>query len=69
MKQPVQELKTSEISSKVYVISPTQIDFISSNFGDAVAQAMNIKPMSARIRQIASDILKQVLQNAKTMGE
>lgn len=69
MKQPIQELKTSEISSKVYVISPTQIDFISSNFGDAVAQAMNIKPMAARIRQIASETLKQVLQNAKTMGE
>lgn len=69
MKTPVQELKPAEITSEVYVISPSQIDFISSNFGDAVAQAMNIKPMSAKIRQIAAETLKKVLQTAKTMGE
>jgi hypothetical protein len=30
---------------------------------------MNIKPMSAKIRQIAAETLKKVLQTAKTMGE
>ena len=69
MKTPVQELKTSEITSDVYVISPSLLDYISSNFGDAVAQEMNIKPMAAKIREIAAKTLKNVLQKTKTIGE
>lgn len=69
MKDNVQTLKASEISSDVFIIAPSQIDLISRKFGDAVAQAMNVKPLSQKISQIASEILVQTLRGAKTMGE
>jgi len=69
IKSGVQQLKTSEISSDVFVISPTQIEWISKNFGDAVAEAMNVKPLAQKLRQIAAETLVNVLRSAKTMGE
>ena len=69
MKSNIQELKTSEISSEVFIIAPTQIEFISEKFGDAMAEAMNMRPLSRKIRQIASEILVKTLQSAKDMGE
>ena len=69
MKDNVQMLKTSEISSDVFVISPSLINVISQQFGDAVAEAMNIRPLAQKIRTIASDVLVKTLQGAKTMGE
>lgn len=69
MKDNFQMLKTSEISSDVFVIAPSLIDAISRNFGDAVAEAMNVRPLSQKIREIAADILVKTLHNAKKMGE
>jgi len=69
MKPNIQQLKTSEISSDVFVIAPSQIDWISRKFGDAVAQAMNVRPLSQKIRQIAAETLISVLKSAKNMGE
>ena len=69
MRDNGQMLKTSEISSDVFVITPHQIDMISQKFGDAVAEAMNIRPLSQKIREIAADVLVKTLQSAKTMGE
>lgn len=69
MKTGIQQLKTSEITSDVFVIAPTQIEWISKTFGDAVAEAMNVRPLSHKIRQIAAETLIQVLRNAKNMGE
>ena len=69
MKNNIQTLKNSEITSNVFVIAPTQIDAISKNFGDAVAEAMNVKPLSHKIREIAAEILVKTLHDAKTMGE
>lgn len=69
MKPAVQKLKTSEISSDVFVISPTQIEWISKNFGYAVAEAMNVKPLAQKIQQIAAETLVNVLRSAKKMGE
>ena len=69
MKSEIQKLKTSEISSDVFVISPAQIEWISRNFGDAVAEAMNVRPLAQKIRQIAAETLVNVLRSAKTMGE
>ena len=69
MKSDVQCLKTTEITSDVFVIAPSQIDFISNTFGDAVAAAMNVRPLSHKIREIARDILIQSLKRAKTVGE
>ena len=69
MKTDVQNLKATDITSDVFVISPTQIEFISQSFGDAVAAAMNVRPLSHKIREVAKDILIQTLKRAKTMGE
>ena len=69
MKDNVQMLKTSEISSDVFVITPGLINTISQQFGDAVAEAMNIRPLAQKIRTIAADVLVKTLQGAKTMGE
>ncbi len=69
MKDFVQTLNTSDITSEVFIIAPTQIDFISKKFGDAVAEAMNMRPLSQKLRQIAAETLIKTLQSAKTMGE
>ena len=68
MKTNVQNLKTNEISSDVFVIAPSQIDIISKNFGDAVAKAMNVRPLAEKIRKIAAETLIQTLREAKNMG-
>jgi len=68
MKTNIQQLKTSEISSEVFVIAPSQIEWISNKFGDAVAEAMNVRPLSQKIRQIAAETLVSVLKSAKNMG-
>lgn len=69
MKTNIQMLKRNEISSDVFIIAPSQIDAISQKFGDAVAEAMNIRPLSQKIREIAAEILVKTLQDAKNMGE
>lgn len=69
MKSNVQMLKRNEISSDVFIIAPSQIEIISQQFGDAVAEAMNIRPLSQKIREIAAETLTKILQDAKTMGE
>lgn len=69
MKENIRQLKTSEISSDVFVISPNQIDLISKQFGDAVAEEMNVRSLSQKIQKIAADVLVRVLNSAKTMGK
>ena len=69
MKSDIQELKTSDITSEVFIIAPTQIDFISKQFGDALAESMNMRPLATKIRQIAEETLVKTLRAAKTMGE
>ena len=69
MRNNIQTLKPEQITSDVFIIAPTQIEMISNNFGDAVAEAMNVRPLSPKIRQIAAEILTKVLHDAKTMGE
>ena len=68
MKESVQTLKTTEISSDIFIIAPSQIDTISKKFGNAVAEAMNVRPLSQKIQQIAAEILKKTLTDAKNMG-
>lgn len=69
MRNNIQTLKPEQITSDVFIIAPAQIETISNNFGDAVAEAMNVRPLSPKIRQIAAEILTRVLHDAKTMGE
>lgn len=69
MKDNIQMLKHSEISSDVFVIAPSQIDIIAKEFGASLAEAMNVKPLSQKISEIAKNILIKTLHNAKNMGE
>lgn len=69
MKSTIQDLNPKEISSEVFVISPSLIDTISQKFGNAMAESMNVRPLAQKIQKIAADILLQTLREAKTMGE
>ena len=69
MKNSIQSLRPTDITSDVFIIAPNQIDLISQKFGDAVAEAMNVRPLAGKIRQIAMEILTQTLNDAKKMGE
>ena len=69
MRENITTLNTENISSDVFIIAPSQIDAISKKFGNAVAEAMNVRPLAGKIRQIAYEILTQTLHDAKKMGE
>lgn len=69
MKDNIQQLNTNDISSDIFIIAPSQIDAISKKFGDEMAIAMNVRPLAHTIQQIAADVLKQTLTEAKKMGE
>ena len=68
MKEQIQVLKPTEISSDVFIVAPSQIDEISRQFGNAVAKEMNVRPLSQKICKIASEILIKTLNDAKNMG-
>ncbi|MBQ0013373.1 MAG: hypothetical protein KBS86_02270 [Proteobacteria bacterium] len=67
--QKVQDLSVSDITSDVYTIAPTQIEYIARTFGNAVADTMNMRAFASKIRAIATDALRSALNNAKHMGE
>ena len=69
MQQPIKKLKPSDITSDVYIIAPTQIEYISRLFGNTVADTMNMRTFAPKIRQIAEQALRQALNAARTMGE
>lgn len=69
MREPVQNLNTSNITSEVFVIAPTQIEYIAQIFADSVADAMNMRTFAPKIRQIASQSLHTALSAARHSGE
>ena len=69
MQNQVQKLNPQSITSDVYIIAPTQIEYIAHIFGNTVADTMNMRPFAQKIRQIAEQSLRQALQSAKHMGE
>lgn len=69
MRDQVTELKTTDITSEIYTIAPTQIEYISHIFGNAVADAMNMRTFAPKIRQIAQQALRHALAAAKKQGE
>ena len=69
MREQVQQLKTSNITSDIYVIAPTQIEYIARLFGNTVADTMNMRTFAPKIRQIAEQALRHALGAAKHMGE
>lgn len=69
MKSNIQKLNPNDISSDVFIIAPSQIDIIAKNFGNVMAESMNVRPLAHKIQQIAKDVLIQTLYDAKKMGE
>jgi hypothetical protein len=69
MQNQVQKLNPESITSDIYIIAPTQIEYIAHIFGNTVADTMNMRPFAQKIRQIAEQSLRQALQSAKHMGE
>ena len=69
MHDQVQKLKPESITSDVYIIAPTQIEYIANLFGNTIADTMNMRPFAQKIRQIAKQALHHALQSAKHMGE
>ena len=69
MRQPTQNLNISDITSEVYTIAPTQLEYIAKIFGDTVADTMNMRTFAPKIRQIARAALNHALKSARTQGE
>lgn len=67
--QGAHKLNPANITSEVYVIAPTQIEYISQIFADNVADALNLRTFAQKIRQIAEQSLRTALDAAKHQGE
>ena len=52
MQNQVQKLNPESITSDVYIIAPTQIEYIAHIFGNTVADTMNMRPFAQKIRQM-----------------
>lgn len=69
MKDSIQNLTPEQITSDVFIIAPTQIEYISRLMGDTVADAMNMRAFAPKLRTIAAAALKRALTAAKKSGE
>ena len=69
MREPTQNLNINDITSEIYTIAPTQLDYIATIFGNTVADTMNMRPFAPKIRQIARAALNHALKSARTQGE
>ena len=67
--QSVRRLNQANITSEVYIIAPTQIEYISQIFADSVADTLNLRTFAQKIRQIAEQSLRTALSAAKHQGE
>ena len=68
MKEPIQQLNTSDITSDIFIVAPTQIEYISRLFADSVADTMNMRTFAPKIRQIAEESLRRALAAARRQG-
>ena len=68
MKDSVRQLAPSDITSDVFIIAPTQLEYIAQIFGDHVADTMNMRTFAPKLRQIAAASLKKALTAARTHG-
>ena len=67
--QMTHDLKTTEITSEVYTIAPTQMEYIAALIGNTVADSMNMRAFAPKIRAIAMRALTSALKSARHMGE
>ena len=68
MREPIQDLNINDITSEIYTIAPSQLDYIATLFGNTVADTMNMRTFAPKIRQIARAALKHALKSARTQG-
>ena len=69
MQESVHKLNPANITSDVFIIAPTQIEYIARLFGNTVADTMNMRTFAPKIRQIAEQALRHALGAAKKQGE
>lgn len=69
MKEQIKQLKQTEISSDVFIIAPTQMEYIADVFSKNFADAMNMRTFAGRIHDVALESLRAALRAAKKMGE
>ncbi len=70
MREPTaRRLNPANITSEVYIIAPTQIEYISQIFADSVADTLNLRTFAQKIRQIAEQSLRTALSAARHQGE
>ncbi len=62
------KLRPEQISSEVFVIAPTQINYIAEMFANSVADTMNMRAFAPKIRILAEKSLRAALQSAKKQG-
>ncbi len=67
--QVVKNLKTTDITSEIYTIAPTQMEYIATTIGNTVADSMNMRAFAPKIRGIAMQALQAALKSARHMGE
>ena len=67
--QSIENLKTSDITSEVYTIAPTQMEYIATMVGNTVTDSMNMRAFAPKIRSIAMQALQSALKSARHMGE
>ena len=63
------KLTPDQITSEVYVISPTQLTFIAETLGNLMADAMNMRSFAPKIRALADKSLRKALAAAKVKGK
>ena len=67
--QTVRRLNPANITSEVYIVAPTQIEYISQIFADNVADTLNLRTFAQKIRQIAEQSLRTALSAARQKRE
>lgn len=68
MKEQIQQLKSENITSDVFIIAPTQIDYIARVFAKNFADSMNMRTFAERIYNVANESLRTALKSARKMG-
>ena len=69
MKEPVQRLNPSDITSNVFIIAPTQIEYIARIFADQVADSLAMRTFAPKMRVVAEQALRTALKAARHQGE
>ena len=65
----ITNLSTNDITSEIYTIAPTQMEYIATLIGNTVADNMNMRAFAPKIRVIAMRALQTALKSARHMGE